>query len=152
MANVIVAWLKNDSSQFEKHVPLKFMSQRNETLGSNNNFKIVVLEGYDYFSAEYLSDLRTLGNEVIDCSKLYKSQSDKFSTLNRFGDYEKKCFLRWLVLQKISPNEPMEILFLMKSRKNWKNPWENILLCSRGVQHLCQSIMPIGLTNIIIIC
>lgn len=107
MTSVIVVWVIDSVQGFERHVPLKFICDRNKKLGSQNNFKILVMEGFEKLSIDYIESLKYLGNDIIDSSKVYKSYNDKFHQLNRFGDYEKKCFLRWLVIKNILPNEPV---------------------------------------------
>ena len=104
MQNIIVAWV-NDPSKFEEHVPLKFIGERNLRLNYGNDFHVVFLEGFRLLSPSYAHSLRGLGYNLIDAHDIYMKFDQEFAALNRFGNYEKKCFLRWLVIKELFPNE-----------------------------------------------
>jgi hypothetical protein len=99
--SIIVAWANADTVSFENHVPLKWVGKRNRELGSKNNITVVFLEGMERLSAQYLAELTSLGYTIVDAYKSYQRYSDQLLSLNRFGDYEKKCFLRWLVIEEL---------------------------------------------------
>jgi len=100
MKNVIVAWCKNKEKDFEDFVPLLFVGKRNKRLGLSNDLNVLFLGGYDLLNERYKNELSKLGFTLHDVSDLYMHFSDKYYQLNRFGDYEKKCFLRWLVIKE----------------------------------------------------
>lgn len=106
MRNVICVW-NNGKGGFEKNIPLEFVARRNEKLGYTAEIDIVVLDGFDHFSPDYKNSLSLLNFKLVDCVKLYKEVEAKHINLARFGDYERKCFLRWIVLYELYHSEPL---------------------------------------------
>ncbi|GLI36592.1 hypothetical protein GHYDROH2_00930 [Geobacter hydrogenophilus] len=107
MSSVIAAWAKGDADDFERHVPLLWLGRRNRTLGSTNPIVVLLLEGIEKLGESYLSQLKSLGFDVIDGSASYQQYNSAFQQLDRFGDYEKKCFLRWLVIEDVFNGAPV---------------------------------------------
>ncbi len=105
MRNVICYWCGKNSDDFEKHVPLLFSGKRNLKLGFRNNIDILFLAGYDQLSERYRQDLSDTGYELHDVSSIYRDLEMKYPALNEFGEYEKKCFLRWPVISSYFPGE-----------------------------------------------
>ena len=105
MKQIIVAWCNSDADKFEKQVPLTFIGERNQLLGFKNNINVLILDGLGFLDSNYKSGLKDLGYQIHDLSTLYNEFSNKYTALNRFGDYEKKCFLRWLVINKYMAGE-----------------------------------------------
>lgn len=105
MQSVIVAWCKTNENDFESFVPLQFVGMRNKKLNYSNNINILFISGFEKFSQEYKNSLKNLGFILHDVSKIFNEFDEKYRALNRFGDYEKKCFLRWLVIEKYFNNE-----------------------------------------------
>jgi hypothetical protein len=107
MRHVICCWCVRDPDDFEKHVPVYFSGQRNQRLGLTNNIDILFLSGYGLLSYEYRDRLRQIGYQLHDMDAVFRELNTKYSALSRFGDYEKKCFLRWLVICSHFPEEPI---------------------------------------------
>ncbi|MBD3231341.1 hypothetical protein GF322_01630 [Candidatus Dependentiae bacterium] len=105
MKNVVIAWCNTNEKDFENFVPLKFVGERNLKLSFSNDINILFFNGFNNLSQQYKSDLQNLGYSLFDVSDLYNFFDKKYSELNRFGNYEKKCFLRWPVLEKFFQNE-----------------------------------------------
>ena len=105
MKNVICVWCNNNSQEFEKHIPLQFLGSRNHALGFSNQFEILFLDGFDRIDEIYKSSLKELGYNLHDCSKKFYLLDKKYHALEQFGDYEKKCFLRWLVIYQYFAGE-----------------------------------------------
>ena len=101
----MVFWNKFNTTDFEEKIPLNFIAQRYRSRNFKAKFDLLFLEGMEKLSADYLNDLNQNGFLAHDVSKIFNSYSKKYSTLDRFGDYEKKCFLRWLVLQEYFQGE-----------------------------------------------
>lgn len=101
MNHCIVVWNKSTDSQgFERHAPLEFNGERNRLLGSRVEFDVLFLEGIGLLPKTYCERLSDLGFRLHDCSDSFTRLKDRFSTLNRFGEYERNCFLRWLVIDQ----------------------------------------------------
>jgi hypothetical protein len=98
MRQVITVWNRARDSHFEKHVPLALNGERNRRLGSSGEFDVLFLEGLELLSSSYRQRLSELGYRLHNVEGLYKSLSCKYTSLARFGDYEQKCFLRWLAI------------------------------------------------------
>ncbi|MBD2775935.1 hypothetical protein [Iningainema tapete] len=105
MKSVICVWCNNNSHEFEQQIPLNFLGKRNHALGFSNQFEILFLDGFDRIDQQYKNSLEELGYSLHDCSKIFASLSNQYSALSRFGDYEKKCFLRWLVIEQYLSGE-----------------------------------------------
>lgn len=105
MRSIIVAWYNPGKRSFEDHVPLLFVGKRNQKLNYSNSIDVIFLEGLTKLSEAYKINLKSLGFRLIDAENIYTELSDQYFKLNRFGDYEKKCFLRWLVIQRLFANE-----------------------------------------------
>jgi hypothetical protein len=96
----IFAWLKEnqDGAAFEEQVPLLFLGNRLKRQSSNEIFNIIFLDGYDQLSRSFISNLKTVGFNLINLSSECRHLMKSFSKLDRFGKYEMLCFLRWPVL------------------------------------------------------
>jgi hypothetical protein len=105
MRNVIVAWCKTNSTQFENHVPLKFVGNRNNKLGFKTEIDVLFLKGYNLIDDNYKAALEELGYRLHDANKIFSELEIKYGVLDQFGEYEKKCFLRWLVIDKCFSGE-----------------------------------------------
>jgi len=105
MKNVIVAWCKTDYKGFEAQVPLKFIGERNNVLNYGNDVHVLFLSGYNNLSHFYKNSLKELGYHLHDVSLLFDELSARYTQLDRFGDYEKKCFLRWPLIQRYFEGE-----------------------------------------------
>ena len=105
MRNFIVVWAKGNADLFEKNVPLYFVGKRNAKLGFSNDIDILFLDGYDYINGGYRGSLQELGFNLYDVKNIYSDLEEKYSLLNRFSDFEKKCFLRWLVIKEFFSGE-----------------------------------------------
>lgn len=105
MRNVIVAWTGVDGYSFEQQVPLKFMGVMNRRLGFENKFDVLFLEGYPLLGKTYKDQLKELGFQLHDCSVLYDRLPARYNILRSFGDFEFKCFVRWLILEEYFSGE-----------------------------------------------
>lgn len=104
MKNIIVAWV-NNPALFETIVPLQLSGRRNQQLGLKEKLNVVFLEGYELIDEKHKSSLQELGYELHNGEKIYQQLNNKYNNLNQFGDYEKKCFLRWLVISEYFKGE-----------------------------------------------
>ncbi|MBI2521852.1 MAG: hypothetical protein HYV97_15660 [Bdellovibrio sp.] len=100
MKYVMVFWNKFSASDFEEKIPLNFIAQRYRSRNFTASFDLLFLEGIEKLSQNYLQTLHQNNFLTHDVSKMYDSFSKAYSSLDRFGDYEKKCFLRWMVLKE----------------------------------------------------
>lgn len=100
MKNIIVAWCNSSENDFENFVPLNFVGERNLKLGFSNDMHVLFLNGINNLTVAYKKKLSDLGYHLHDCSHIYQKFDEKYNKLSRFGDYEKKCFLRWLVIDE----------------------------------------------------
>ena len=105
MKNVVVAWCSTNSEDFETQIPLKFVGKRNQQLGFSNDINVLFIKGYDLLSDDYKKSLSELGYTLHNCSSLFLEFDKKYSQLNRFGDYERNNFLRWLIIEKFFARE-----------------------------------------------
>lgn len=105
MRNVICCWCNSNADDFENHVPLCFSGLRNQELGFENGIDVLFLSGFELLSKDYKRRLREVGYEVHDVSEIYRGLADTYPALNQFGDYEKKCFLRWPIISSYFSRE-----------------------------------------------
>jgi hypothetical protein len=105
MRNVICCWCNKDAEAFENHVPLYFCGKRNVKLGFENRIDVLFLSGYERLDETYKQNLQDVGYRVHDAGAIYNELAGRYSALHRFGDYEKKCFLRWPVIATVFPRE-----------------------------------------------
>jgi hypothetical protein len=103
--NVVFGWINTNSILSENKIPTLWIGERNLKLGSKNDIDLVILDGFTNFTKDYLSQLENVGYNIINATNIFHTFSKKYSLLNRFGDYEKKCFLRWLVLENLYGDE-----------------------------------------------
>ncbi|OGS06487.1 MAG: hypothetical protein A2270_07320 [Elusimicrobia bacterium RIFOXYA12_FULL_51_18] len=99
MENVTVLWNNTNGTEFERSIPLLWSGKRNVKLGFKNNINILFLNGYNQLGKGYIASLENIGYGVHDVAGIYERYAAKYNQLNRFGDYGKKCFLRWLVIR-----------------------------------------------------
>jgi hypothetical protein len=107
MKNVITIWNESTPQAFESNIPLLWSGKRNLKLGSKNNLEILLLDGVKNYPRDYLKKLQETGYQIHDVKNIYDSYSQDYLQLNCFGDYEKKCFLRWLVIKDFFNREPI---------------------------------------------
>jgi len=105
MRYVICCWCGKNSDEFEKHVPLLLSGKRNLKLGFRNDIDILFLAGYDLLGEDYKQKLKSTGYELHDVSGICGGLERKYQVLDKFGEYEKKCFLRWAVISSYFPGE-----------------------------------------------
>lgn len=101
MENVTVGWINRSGGMSEHTVPTLWIGRRNIDLGSRNDIDLVILYGYEKMGQDYIANLEQTGYTIIDGSRLYQKYSKDYACLNRFGIYEKNCFLRWLILKDL---------------------------------------------------
>lgn len=106
MDQIIVAWTKTGDAILERHVPLRCNGQRNRRLGSANRFHVVFLEGLRRLSPSYREELEALGYTLHDAESSYRRHEAHYRKMERFGDYDRKCFLRWLVIRDVFGDVP----------------------------------------------
>ncbi len=98
MYRVMVVWNTSRDSSFEDQVPLALIGERNRRLRLDWRFDVLFLEGLSRLSYRYRDKLADLGYRLHDCEGDYRRLELGYAALGRFGDYQRKCFLRWLVL------------------------------------------------------
>jgi hypothetical protein len=101
-----VVWNKSADFVFESLVPLEFNGERNRRLGSRINFAVLFLEGLSLLSEGYRDRLSVLGYHLHDVESSYLKLKNRYTGLARFGDYEEKCFLRWLAIRDFCGQTP----------------------------------------------
>ena len=107
MRNLICCWCNGDSETFENQVPLSFSGNRNTKLGFDNRIDILFLSGFERLTEAYKEELQDTGYRLHDVGGIYREFANRFSQLDRFGDYEKRCFLRWPIIASYFPGEPI---------------------------------------------
>ena len=105
--NVTFGWINTTSRISENNIPTAWIGKRNLKLGSKNDIVIIVLEGFENYDKNYTNALENVGYTLINATDIFQFFSKKYSILSRFGEYEKKCFLRWLVLEHLYGDEPI---------------------------------------------
>jgi hypothetical protein len=105
MRSVIVAWCKSNAQKFEQAVPLHFVGKRNQRLNFSSNLDVLFIEGFERLDDDYKANLAESGYTLHNASSIYAELEQPFQALNQFGDYEKKCFLRWLVIARYFAKE-----------------------------------------------
>jgi hypothetical protein len=134
--NVTFGWINTSSRMSEKNIPTEWIGKRNLKLGSKNDIDIIVLEGFDKYDKYYTNALENVGYTLINATDIFQCLSKKYSALNRFGNYEKKCFLRWLVLEHLYGDEPVihydgDIIF-NETPENLQNRFEQKTFVLQG--------------------
>lgn len=107
LKSVIVVWYEESNVSLEEQIPLLWIAKRNKTLGSANPITLIFLEGMNKLAPVYLQELNRVGYDLIDAEGLYQKLANRFQALDKFGQYEKYCFLRWLVLKRLFPATPI---------------------------------------------
>jgi hypothetical protein len=98
MRHVICCWCDRDADSFENNVPVLFAGNRNRSLGFTDGIDLIFLSGYEFLADEYKNQLRDVGYTVHDLTSIYHELELEYFPLRRFGNYETRCFLRWLAL------------------------------------------------------
>ena len=105
--SVIVAWYTPGKGELEDNIPLLWTGRHNLRLGSNNDITVVFLSGYKLLSSQYRHSLSSIGYHVVDAEKTYLTIASQYPALNRYSLTERSWFLRWVVLAKLFPSQPM---------------------------------------------
>lgn len=107
MKIVMVVWNSGTAEQFENNVPLVFVGQRYQKLRYQHEMHLLLIDGLERWPSTYQQQLIDLGYILHDAGELYNQLANDYVALDRFGAYEKKCFLRWLVIDRYFPQEPI---------------------------------------------
>jgi hypothetical protein len=107
MRNVICCWCNTTTDEFESNIPLYFCGARNQKLAFEGTLDILFLSGRERLTEEYKQRLKAVGYQIHDVSAIYREFANKYTALDRFSDYEKKCFLRWPVIATYFAGEPI---------------------------------------------
>jgi hypothetical protein len=91
--------------KFEQAVPLHFVGRRNQRLNFSSKLDVLFLEGFERLDERYKANLVESGYTLHDANSIYAELEPSFQALKQFGDYEKKCFLRWLVIARYFAKE-----------------------------------------------
>ena len=107
MITAVAVWAASRRS-FETSVPLveHLHYARAHSIGSSS-IHACFLDGFDTLGDAYKGSLQDAGYTLHDMGETYRSYALRFSSLSRFGDYEMKCFLRWLVLDDCFGHAPL---------------------------------------------
>jgi hypothetical protein len=105
MRSVIVAWCPSTTQKFEQAVPLDFVGKRNQRLNFSSNVDVLFLEGFERLDDRYKASLKDSGYTLHNAQAIYAELEPSFQALHQFGEYEKKCFLRWLVIAQYFAHE-----------------------------------------------
>lgn len=105
--NIIIVWYEESFGSLEEKIPLLWAAKRNKKLGSHNPLTLIFLSGMTQLAPAYLQELKRVGYQLVDAETRYRDLAKRFQSLDRFGQYEKYCFLRWLVIAKLYPNQPL---------------------------------------------
>ena len=105
MRNIVVVFYDTNEKIFESQIPLLFVGKRNQKLGFNTKIDLLFLSGFKNYSEKYKNDLKSVGYVLHDVSSIYSELDIQYSFLNQFSNYDKKCFLRWLVIKKYFSGE-----------------------------------------------
>lgn len=96
------AWCIKSEDDFKKAIPFELMGKSIQRFGSTLKFNIVILEGINLLSKNYLNSLRNHGFNIIDYCKEFIAIVDRYPSLNGFYvRYERNCLLRWVAFQEI---------------------------------------------------
>ena len=104
MDSIIVVWA--NSSDLERRVPLLANAKRNIRIGSKQTFELLFLSGFEQVSVAYKDELAAHGYRIHDGSAAYQGLAKRYVRLNRFGNYDRNCFLRWLVIREVFGDSP----------------------------------------------
>lgn len=95
-------WCTVSENDFRNAVPLELLGKSLQKYNSTVGFTIVVLEGMDLLSHEYINDLKNLGFSIIDYHKEFDEVKRQYANIVDFySPYERNCFLRWVAFRKI---------------------------------------------------
>lgn len=99
-------WCSNDEADFRNKTPLELVGESLKKFRGLLGVRLVVLEGYEKFSPEYLTRLRESGYDTLDYSAIFKTIVARFPNLNaHYSHYERNCFLRWIAFAEIVERE-----------------------------------------------
>lgn len=100
------AWCTRNEGLFRSKIPLELLGESLMRYNSSFKIKIVMLEGYNNLSSDYLKKISSLGLEILDYESLFKKVLNKFPNINSFySHYERNCLLRWIVFKEIMKDE-----------------------------------------------
>ncbi len=108
MTPVVTAWVApGGGARFETHVPLRFNLRRARARGWRGAVDLVLLYGRAELPAEVAAELADLGVTLRDGEASFRAHAARHAALGRFGEFERACFLRWLVLADLYAGAPL---------------------------------------------
>jgi len=105
MKFVTSVWLE-DLATFERDVFLTGHCTETSPFSEISPLHVFAIKGYKLFTQNYLSRLNDFNIIVIDSEMCYESIHSKYENrLDFINEYEKSCFLRWLVFEEVLSGE-----------------------------------------------
>ena len=99
MKPIYVTTVWDINTNTEQNIPLLFSANYYIKKGYTEKINLLLLSKSDDNS--YLQELVNTGiYEIHDCSKLFQEISTQYPKFDKFGEYEKNCFLRWILIDR----------------------------------------------------
>lgn len=96
------AWCTDTEEDFKQKLPLDLLAESIGRFNSRMGFSIVILDGIEKLSRNYLDELCIAGLTIIDYGQQFKHIIRQFPNIDkRFNHYERNCFLRWIAFREI---------------------------------------------------
>ncbi len=106
------AWYNKDDDSFraqipfEKLIPLRLLGQSVIKYKPQARVRVVILEGYENISPNYIKELRALGLDMVDYTAEFKKIVSQYPKIkNYYSKFERNCFLRWIAFKNIIAKE-----------------------------------------------
>lgn len=105
----IFAWCNKKSNDFESVIPFSIISESVCEYNPSDRITIVFLYGLEFLSEEYIDDLQRNKFKIINFETNFSSIVKEYHNIDTFfSEYERNCFLRWIVLDKLSAKSSFE--------------------------------------------
>jgi hypothetical protein len=96
------AWCIDNEENFRKKIPLELLGESLKRHKSSIEFRVVILEGIELLSQQYLSLLQEYGFTIIDYSRQFREIIAAYETIDAgYSQYERNCLLRWIAFKQI---------------------------------------------------
>jgi acetyltransferase-like isoleucine patch superfamily enzyme len=104
---VSTAWVTRGSAEFEAGAALRVHALSGRATEAHP-MHVYMLEGYGSLQASYIAYLREAHIHLHDASAVMAEVMHEFAALNEIANsYNVRCFVRWMVVERLCPGETL---------------------------------------------
>ncbi len=94
------AWCLKGERRFKENIPLTALGDSLLRFHSQERIKVLLLEGFESLSQNYLRELSERSIDVVDFTEEFGAIVGRYPNIDaHYSRYERNCFLRWIAFK-----------------------------------------------------